>query len=262
MKNIAEQFINQFKKDGEDHIQVGIHSGTKLGKMLSLSYLKRFEVPGCGEFMAPICFLNWLVSGDEESRFDPRIRVLGSVKYYRLLLIYGKFYQMCSMQGELKSLNRGLPIVAYETLPTGLKQTTTKFESPKHVAGMLRYLSQLNGVPAVDRDGDWDWEEYGVDLDKIVNDHIQEIVETGKGKHKLKKPNTPRKKSKGKFKKKSEAKKPSKNDITEEIKSTPVIHDEAPAIEFNEDIDQELVNDIVSDVLNELDKPEEWVVWR
>ena len=90
--SVMEKFVSSFKKDGIDHIRVGLGGDTKLGRMCAADWRRRFFIPLVGEFLSPQCFANWLVTGDEAARHDPKYRVKNAVRGYHGYVLYGKFY--------------------------------------------------------------------------------------------------------------------------------------------------------------------------
>lgn len=72
MKNNYYNFPNNFKKEGEDHINISLQSETKLGKLLDPGYVKTFNYKFIGKFSSVMSLWYWVRSSD----LDDNIRRL------------------------------------------------------------------------------------------------------------------------------------------------------------------------------------------
>lgn len=170
--NPLEQFVNRLKKDGVDHIRISPFAETYLGKVSSLDWRKKFFVPQIGEFQSAICFVNWLVTGDELAKSDPKFKVSKSIKNYRDLCMFAKFYQLCSLRSVLESHMVDLPFVAYNQYQTGIKEYTTKRESPVDVRNMILHILD----PKLGPKKEFDWDSINPNLKALVKSYIEKIV--------------------------------------------------------------------------------------
>lgn len=147
--SIFESFVNKLRKDGVDHIRISIVADTQLGKVCSAEWRKRFFIPRVGEFLSPTCFANWLVTGDEEARHDPRYKVKRNVRGYHKFVLYAKFYQLCSMRGTLIREMADLPFVMYKVHQSGIKEFDRWKEYPQTVKDMVKHIIDEERGPKV-----------------------------------------------------------------------------------------------------------------
>ena len=139
--SVMETFVNKLiKKDGVDHIRISVAGETQLGKVLAHDWRKRFYVPRVGDFLSPICFANWLVTGDEEARHNPKYRVKKNVRGYHRYVLFAKFYQLCSMRGMLQREMKELPFVSYKVHQSGVKEFDRWKEYPTVVKEMVEHI--------------------------------------------------------------------------------------------------------------------------
>lgn len=138
--SVMEKFVSSFKKDGVDHVRVGLGGETKLGRMCSPDWRRRFFIPLVGEFLSPQCFANWLVTGDEAARHDPKYRVKAAVRGYHGYLMYAKFYQLCSLTAQLRNEMLNLPFVSYKIHSSGIKEFDRWKEYPAKVKEMVEHI--------------------------------------------------------------------------------------------------------------------------
>ena len=72
MKNNYYNFPNNFKKEGEDHINISLQSETRLGKLLDPGYVKTFNYKFIGKFSSVMSLWYWVRASD----LDDNIRRL------------------------------------------------------------------------------------------------------------------------------------------------------------------------------------------
>ena len=147
--SIFESYANKLKKDGVDHIRVSVVAETQLGKICAHDWRKRFFVPRVGDFLSPVCFANWLVTGDEEARHDPRYKVKRNVRGYHKYVLFAKFYQLCSLRGVLVREMKDLPFVAYKVHQSGIKEFDRWKDYPLTVKEMVRHVIDEERGPKV-----------------------------------------------------------------------------------------------------------------
>lgn len=149
MTSVMEKFVGKFKKDGVDHVRVNVIADTAIGRMASAEWRKRFYVPRVGDFLSPICFANWLATGDEEARHDPKYRVKKSVRGYHQYVLYAKFFQLCSMRSALVKEMKHLPFAAYKIHQSGIKEFDRWKEYPSVVKDMIEHVIDPERGPKV-----------------------------------------------------------------------------------------------------------------
>lgn len=147
--SVMEKFVTSFKKDGGDHIRVGLAGETTLGRICSAEWRRRFFIPLVGEFLSPQCFANWLVTGDEAARHDPKYRVKNSVRGYHGFVLYAKFYQLCSLSAQLRKEMKQLPFVSYKVHGSGIKEFDRWSEYPSTVKEMVTHILDPERGPKV-----------------------------------------------------------------------------------------------------------------
>lgn len=111
--------------DGVDHIHVNMGGKTEIGRMLAFNYNKRFNVPNAGSFSTATCFVNWMNTGDELARHNPRYKIEGRVNNFRECLLFAKYYQLLKLSQALAVEFKGkedLWFVDYKTYPSGVKE--------------------------------------------------------------------------------------------------------------------------------------------
>lgn len=147
--SIFETFVNKMRKEGVDHIRVSVVAETQLGKVCAHDWRKRFFVPRVGDFLSPTCFANWLVTGDEEARHDPKYKVKKNVRGYHRYVLFAKFYQLCSMRGMLEREMKDLPFVAYKIHQSGVKEFDRWKDYPTTVKDMVKHVIDDQRGPKV-----------------------------------------------------------------------------------------------------------------
>ena len=140
MSTVMEKFVSRFKQDGVDHVRVGVSAETTIGRLAAPEWRKRFYIPRVGDFLTPVCFVNWLSTGDEEARHDPKYRVKDTVRGYHRFIMYAKFYQLCSMRNTLAKEMRSLPFVSYKIHQSGIKEFDRWKEYPGVVKEMIEHV--------------------------------------------------------------------------------------------------------------------------
>lgn len=147
--SIMDKLVSSFKKDGVDHIRIGLAAETQLGKMCAVEWRRRFFIPRVGEFLSPQCFANWLVTGDEAARHDPKYRVKNAVRGYQRYCLYAKFYQLCSMASQLRKEMKSLPFTSYKIHGSGIKEHDRWSEYPVKVKEMIEHILDPERGPKV-----------------------------------------------------------------------------------------------------------------
>ena len=147
--SVMEKFVSSFKKDGVDHIRVGLGGETQLGRICSVEWRRRFFIPLVGEFLSPQCFTNWLITGDEAARHDPKYRVTRSVRGYHGYQLFAKYYQLCSLSSQLRKEMKSLPFVSYKIHGSGIKEFDRWREYPATVKEMIEHILDPERGPKV-----------------------------------------------------------------------------------------------------------------
>lgn len=138
--SFLEVFTPTFKVDGEDHIRISVRGETLVGRMSAHDYKYEFFIPHLGHFLSPICFANWLATGDEEARHNPDFKVKTSIKGYRKYVLYAKFWQLCKMRPRLLNEKMDVPFVSYRIHQTGIKELNRWKEYSPTVKSMLEHI--------------------------------------------------------------------------------------------------------------------------
>lgn len=138
--SIMDKLVSSFKKDGVDHIRVGLAAETQLGKLCAVEWRRRFFIPRVGEFLSPQCFANWLATGDEAARHDPKYRVKNAIRGYHRYLMFAKYYQLCSLASQLRKEMKNLPFTSYKIHGSGIKEHDRWAEYPVKVKEMIEHI--------------------------------------------------------------------------------------------------------------------------
>lgn len=170
--SLIEKFVNKFKSDGVDHIRISPFAETTIGKVASQDWRKKFFIPHVGEFLSPVCFANWLSTGDDDARHNPKFRCDAAVKGYRTFVMYAKFYQLCSMKSLLEKEMKDLPFVAYKVHQSGVKEFDRWKEYPAEVKEMIQHILDPQRGPKVA----YPWEEKHAGLTDRIAERITAIA--------------------------------------------------------------------------------------
>lgn len=138
--SIMDKLVSSFKKDGVDHIRIGLAAETQLGKMCAVEWRRRFFIPRVGEFLSPQCFANWLATGDEAARHDPKYRVKNAIRGYHRFQLFAKYYQLCSLASQLRKEMKNLPFTSYKIHGSGIKEHDRWSEYPVKVKEMIEHI--------------------------------------------------------------------------------------------------------------------------
>ena len=141
-----------YKKDGEDHVWVSPVSKTLVGKVASLSWRGNFFVPQVGEFISPVAFAAWLLTGNEASRRDPMARIpkvhsLESKEFVRQMLFLGKYHQLAAFKRLLVKNKElfNLRWVEYKLHSSGVKELHPDSERAQIIKAMATHVAE-NGA--------------------------------------------------------------------------------------------------------------------
>lgn len=138
--SIIEKFLTKMKQDGVDHVRISPYGETRIGQLASADWRKVFFIPHVGEFTSATCFANWLSTGDEEARHNPRYRCQVTVRGYRNFVLYAKFYQLCSLRSELTKEMLDLPFASYKQHGSGIKEHDRWTDYPIQVKEMIHHV--------------------------------------------------------------------------------------------------------------------------
>lgn len=169
---MLERFVNKFKKEGVDHIRIHPHAETTIGKITSKDWRQRFFVPHVGEFTSPVCFANWICTGDDEARHNPHFRFNKTVRGYLHFVLYAKFFQLAAMRSVLKKEMKDLPFVVYKLHLSGIKEFDRWKDYPTEIKKMIEHVLDPKRGPKVP----YDWETNFPGLENRVNNLILEMV--------------------------------------------------------------------------------------
>jgi hypothetical protein len=169
---MIEKFINKMKTEGVDHIRIHPFANTFIGKVTSQDWRFKFFVPHVGEFTSPVCFANWICTGDDEARHNVQFRCEKTVKGFLPLVLYAKYYQLCAMRNVLKREMVDLPFVAYKVHASGIKEFDRWKEYPSEIKLMIEHILDPERGTKVD----YPWEETHPGLVDRINKMIKDIV--------------------------------------------------------------------------------------
>lgn len=145
--SIMETFVTKLRKDGQDHVRVSAIGETAIGRLCAHDWRRRFYIPRVGDFLSPVCFANWLVTGDEAARHDPRYRVKQNVRGYHRYVLYAKYHQLCSLRSVLQREMLDLPFVCYKIHQSGIKEFDRWKEYPGTVKEMVQFVIDPENGP-------------------------------------------------------------------------------------------------------------------
>lgn len=174
MASIKEQLQGQMRQDGIDHVNISTQGETDLGKICSPDWRKKFYVPHMGDFISARAFANWMVSGgDEELRHNSgfyKTRV--PVEDFRKLLVFGKYYQLCSMRSNVISQGElvNLPWVMYKRHSSGIREFDRWSNYTAQIKPMIEdILTEVNH-------GRYNWSEHAPEHLACVNHYLEQIT--------------------------------------------------------------------------------------
>lgn len=146
-RSISEQLKGILHRlDGEDHVNVDRTAKTRIGSIAAMDKNSKFFVPYLGDFRTPRAFAWWMVTNNDVHRSSPPvgpIRELSNVEYHDLLL-FAKFFHLCSWQSVIKQEAALLekPWTSYHVLPgSALKQYNNWKSYPDIVRDMCEYIA-------------------------------------------------------------------------------------------------------------------------
>ncbi len=178
--SLLQQFATQaYRKDSVDHVRVHREAVKFIGQAASEDWRRTFFIPHLGEFGSAQCFAKWLGTGNEDARHNHRFRVTDTIAGYRNFLLYGKYYQLCSMRNWLledKDM-MDLPFAAYHIHTSGIKEFNRWREYASAVKLMLKHILDPNLGPKKP----FPWDEHFPGLKDSVEEQIAKIVELSGG---------------------------------------------------------------------------------
>lgn len=139
---LSEALIPCFEEDGKDHIRVSPTAKTLVGRMLAQNYNYPFFIPGIGSFLSPVCFANWMYTGDESYRHDGKKKPKGKIRNYREYVLYAKFFQLCKIKPSLGKIDATLPFISYRVYKTGITELDKWPEYTEFAKDMLLHIHQ------------------------------------------------------------------------------------------------------------------------
>lgn len=149
MSSIMDKFVNKFKKDGVDHVRVALNGDTAVGRMSALEYRKTFFIPNMGSFLTPICFANWMATGDDDARHDPTYRVSKTIQGYLHYVMYAKYWQMVALREKLRPEMKQLPFVSYRVYENGIREFDRWKEYAVVIKNMIEHVLDPERGPKV-----------------------------------------------------------------------------------------------------------------
>ena len=179
MNDIAVELIRVSGKEGENHIRISPFAKTKIGKILHPRWGADFFVPRIGGFHSPVCFANWLVTGNDDARWDVKIRSKKRVERFNDLVAYGKYHQICRLkkmvEGELKKFPKNIPWFMYNVHATGVVEVDRWKEYPSLVRRFVSHITDPQRGPKYP----YAWETEFPGLEDYVEELIKNITHLG-----------------------------------------------------------------------------------
>lgn len=173
MAGIKEQLQGQMRRDGIDHLNISAMAETDLGKIVSPDWRKKFYVPHMGDFINARAFANWMVSGgDEDLRHNTGFyKTSVPVEDFRKLLVFAKYYQMCSMRTSICNSKDlfDLPWVMYKRHVSGVREFDRWQNYTSIIKPMVEDVANNPG-------GRFDWVNLQPDILDCVNDYLERIT--------------------------------------------------------------------------------------
>jgi hypothetical protein len=123
--NLKELASLIYGKEGVDHVNVSLYSGTKLGKLLHPQFRSNFFIPNLGDFISAMAFVHWLGGAGEAARIDPSIREKVKIVPFKEAIIYAKFCQLkknTRLLMENKELIDLGKFTSYKVFPSGVRE--------------------------------------------------------------------------------------------------------------------------------------------
>lgn len=173
MTGIREQLQTQLRRDGVDHINISPTGETEMGKIVSPDWRKKFYVPHMGDFISARSFANWMVSGGDESlRYNTGFyKTSVPVEDFRKLLVFGKYYQLCSLRSVVLNNKNALelPWVMYKRYTSGVRE----FDRWSSYTSVISPIVQ----DIVDNAGyNYDWVNEQNGILQCVNTYLERIT--------------------------------------------------------------------------------------
>ena len=176
MSLIRDQVRLALRVDGQDHLNLSVHSKNIIGQLASPESRKRFFIPHLGEFGSPRCFANWMVScGDEALRFSRnRYDISGTtLNVFRLYMLYAKYFQLVSVRGTFVSKKDllDLPWVMYYQHLTGIREYDRWEQYAEAVKTMVQHVVEHEASVK------FDFNTINPRISEVVSKRIREIAE-------------------------------------------------------------------------------------
>lgn len=176
MSLIRDQVRLALRVDGQDHLNLSIHSKSIIGQLASPESRKRFFIPHLGEFGSPRCFANWMVSGgDEALRFSRnRYDISGTTLHvFRMYMLYAKYFQLVSVRGTFVSKKDllDLPWVMYYQHLTGIRESDRWEQYAEIVKAMAQHVIEHEASVK------FDFNTINPRISEVVSKRIREIAE-------------------------------------------------------------------------------------
>lgn len=170
--SIIEKFVNKLKEDGKDHIRISRYAETQLGKVCANDFRRNFRVPNLGNFLNPICFANWMVTGNDDARNDLHMRTRMPLEQFQKFVLYSKYFQLLACRDTIVQEYRGLPMLGYSQYSSGVREMDRWKEYGMEIKKMIEHIADPERGPKVP----YPWEEEFPGLLKLVNDHVFQIT--------------------------------------------------------------------------------------
>lgn len=143
--NIYYNHPNNFKKEGEDHININFTSGNKIGKIFDPSYVKIINYHHIGKFSSVLNLWHWLRSSDLDDTirrmngYNLRLYIDGSnsgfnkkIPNFKAIIGMATWYKLKSYKHiikEIKELDPEIKFLSYYTVKSSNLRVCTNYAS-------------------------------------------------------------------------------------------------------------------------------------
>ena len=180
MSVILSELIRVFKEEGKDHLRISLFAKTKVGRILHPRWGADFFIPKIGGFHSPVCFANWVATdGNDDARWDSRIRSKKRVERYHDIILFAKYHQICRLkwvlEGELKKFPKNIPWFMYNVHKSGVIEIDKWREYPSTVKKIVDHIVDPERGPK----SPYPWETEFPGLLNYIEETIKNITHLG-----------------------------------------------------------------------------------
>ena len=181
MNDIATELIRVSGKEGENHLRISLFAKTTLGRILDPKWKAGYFIPKIGSFGSAICFANWVATdGNDDARWDVRIRSKKRIERFNDLVVYGKYHQICRLkkmvEEEIRKIpSSGIPWFFYNIHKSGVIEIDKWREYPSTVKKIVDHIVDPERGPK----SPYPWETEFPGLLNYIEEKIKNITHLG-----------------------------------------------------------------------------------